>query len=76
MLFMLLGFLFSSGYYVLQGLMHPVIRREQDVENHIGLAVLGCIPDAAALDRAEAQDTEAGSGFIGKMKEFLWKKQD
>ena len=72
----LLGLLFSSGYYVLQGLMHPVIRREQDVVNHLGLAVLGCIPDAAALDRAEAQDTEAGSGFIGKMKEFLWKKQD
>ena len=72
----LLGLLFSSGYYVLQGLMHPVIRREQDVENHLGLAVLGCIPNAAALDRAEAQDTEAGSGFIGKMKEFLWKKQD
>ncbi|MBR1495705.1 MAG: hypothetical protein IJ601_11750 [Acidaminococcaceae bacterium] len=72
----LLGLLFSSGYYVLQGLMHPVIRREQDVENHLGLAVLGCIPDVAALNRAEAQDTEAGSGFIGKMKEFLWKKQD
>jgi len=72
----LLGLLFSSGYYVLQGLMHPVIRREQDVENHLGLAVLGSIPDVAALNRAEAQDTEAGSGFIGKMKEFLWKKQD
>lgn len=72
----LLGLLFSSGYYVLQGLMHPVIRREQDVENHLGLAVLGCIPDAVAFDRAEAQGTEAESGFIGKMKEFLWKKQD
>ena len=72
----LLGLLFSSGYYVLQGLMHPVIRREQDVENHLGLAVLGCIPNAAALDRVKAKDTEAGSGFIGKMKEFLWKKQD
>lgn len=72
----LLGMLFSSGYYVLQGLMHPVIRREQDVENHLGLAVLGCIPNAAALDRVKAKDTEAGSGFIGKMKEFLWKKQD
>ena len=46
------------------------------VENHLGMAVLGCIPDAAAFDRAEAQGTEAESGFIGKMKEFLWKKQD
>ena len=75
MLFMLLGFLFSSGYYVLQGLMHPVIRREQDVENHIGLAVLGCIPDAVALaKRLEVQAEDAESGLIGKMKGLLWKK--
>lgn len=70
----LLGLLFSSGYYVLQGLMHPVIRREQDVENHLGLAVLGCIPDAAALTNSTDEQVEAESGFIGKMKGILWKK--
>lgn len=71
----LLGLLFSSCYYVLQGLMHPVIRREQDVENHLGLAVLGCIPDVAVLTkRTDVQDEEAESGLIGKVKGFLWKK--
>ena len=71
----LLGLLFSSGYYVLQGLMHPVIRREQDVENHLGLAVLGCIPDEAALaNRTDVQAEETESGLIGKMKGLLWKK--
>ena len=55
--------------------MHPVIRREQDVETHLGLAVLGCIPDAAALaKRLEAQAEETESGLIGKVKGFLWKK--
>ena len=71
----LLGFLFSSCYYVVQGLMHPVIRREQDVENHLGLAVLGCIPDAAALaNRTDVRAEEADSGLIDKAKGFLWKK--
>ena len=70
----LLGFLFSSGYYVVQGLMHPVIRREQDVETHLDLAVLGCIPDLAALKNREDMQTEAESGVIGKIKGFLWKK--
>ena len=71
----LLGLLFSSCYYVLQGLMHPVIRREQDVENHLGLAVLGCIPDVAVLTkRTDVQDEEAESGFFGKVKSFSWKK--
>ena len=71
----LLGLLFSSCYYVVQGLLHPVIFREQDVENHLGLAVLGCIPDAAALEnRTDVQAEEAESGLIGKVKGFLWKK--
>ena len=71
----LLGLLLSSGYYVLQGLMHPVIRKEQDVENHLGLAVLGCIPDAAALANGpDAQEEGAESGFFGKVKGLLWKK--
>ena len=71
----LLGLLFSSGYYVLQGLMHPVIRREQDVETHLGLAVLGCIPDATVLAyRMNVPVEEAESWFIDKMKGFLWKK--
>ena len=71
----LLGMLFSSGYYVVQGLMHPVIRQERDVENHLGLAVLGCIPDATVLaKRAETQAEEAESGFFVKVKGFLWKK--
>lgn len=67
----LLGLLFSSGYYALQGLMHPVIRREQDVENHLGLSVLGCIPDAVALANQVDVETEAESGFFGKVKGFL-----
>lgn len=71
---MLLGLFFSSGYYVLQGLMHPVIRREQDVETHLGLAVLGCIPDEAVLTNSTDKQVEAESGFIGKVKRFLWKK--
>ena len=72
---MLLGLLFSSGYYVLQGLMHPVIRREQDVESHLGLAVLGCIPDATVMaNRTDVQAEEAESGLIGKVKGLLWKK--
>ena len=72
---MLLGLFFSSGYYVLQELMHPVIRREQDVENYLGLAVLGCIPDAAAVaNRTDGQTAEIESGFFGKVKGFLWKK--
>ena len=71
----LLGLLFSSGYYVLQGLMHPVIRREQDVETHLGLAVLGCIPDEVTLaNRTDVQAEETESGLIGKMKGHLWKK--
>ncbi|MBQ6743550.1 MAG: hypothetical protein IJR05_02190 [Acidaminococcaceae bacterium] len=71
----LLGFLFSSSYYVLKGLMHPAIRREQDVEIHLGMAVLGCIPDAEAVEnRLEVQAEEAESGLIGKVKGFLWKK--
>lgn len=67
----LLGLLFSSAYYVVQGLMHPRIRREQDAETHLGLAVLGCIPDEAAL--AQQAEADAATGFIGKIKEFLWK---
>ena len=71
----LLGLLFSTGFYVLRGLMHPVIRREQDVENHLGLVVLGCIPDVAALvNQTDVQAEEAESGFFGKVKGFLWKK--
>ena len=70
----LLGFLFSSGYYVVQGLMHPVIRREQDVETHLDLAVLGCIPAAAVTaKRTDVQTEEEESGFMDKMKGFLWK---
>ena len=69
----LLGLLFSSGYYVVQGLLHPVICREQDVENHLGLTVLGCIPDATVLANRADVSAEAESGFIGKMKGFLWK---
>ena len=71
---MLLGLLFSSGYYVLHELMYPVIRREQDVETHLGLAVLGCIPDAAALANQADVQAEAEYGLVGKMKGFLWKK--
>ena len=67
----LMGLLFSSGYYVVQGLMHPLIRREQDVETHLGLAVLGCIPDEASL--AKPAEADAATGFMGKLKEFLWK---
>ena len=70
----LLGLLFSSCYYVVQGLMHPVIRQEQDVENHLGLAVLGCIPDAVALANQADVQAEAEYGLVGKMKGFLWKK--
>ena len=71
----LLGLLFSSGYYVVQELMHPVIRREQDVETHLGLAVLGCIPDVATLsNRADVQAEVPESGFFEKVKGFLWKK--
>ena len=71
----LLGLLFSSGYYVVQGMMHPLIRREQDVETHLGLAVLGCIPDAVVLSkRADGQTEEAETGFFEKVKGFLWKK--
>lgn len=71
----LLGFLFSSGYYVVQGLIHPVIRREQDVETHLDLAVLGCIPSAAVpAKRTDVQAEEDESGFMDKMKGFLWKK--
>ena len=55
--------------------MHPAIRREQDVEIHLGMAVLGCIPDAEAVEnRLEVQAEEAESGLIGKVKGFLWKK--
>lgn len=68
---MMLGLLCSSGYYVVQGLMHPLIRREQDVETHLGLAVLGCIPDEAAP--ANPAEADAAAGFMGKLKEFLWK---
>ncbi len=67
----LLGLLFSGGYYVVQGLMHPLIRREQDVETHLGLAVLGCIPNEAAP--AKQLEADAATGFMGKLKEFLWK---
>lgn len=71
----LFGLLFSSGYYVLLGLMHPVIRREQDVETHLGLSVLGCIPDTEAVASwLEVQAEEAESGLIDKVKGFLWKK--
>ena len=68
---MMLGLLFSSGYYVVQGLMHPLIRREQDVETHLGLAVLGCIPNEAV--RAKPPEADGAIGFIEKMKEFIWK---
>ncbi len=67
----LLGLLFSSGYYVVQGLMHPRIRSEQDAETHLGLAVLGCIPNEVVL--AKQADADAAAGFRGKLKEFLWK---
>ena len=71
----LIGLLFGSGYYVVQGLLHPVFYREQDVENYLGLAVLGCIPDAAAVvKRSGVQAEEPETGFFGKVKEFLWKK--
>ena len=71
----LLGLFLSSGFYVIQELMHPVIRREQDVENHLGLAVLGCIPDAeASTNRTNFQEEETEAGFVGKVKGFLWKK--
>ena len=72
---LLLGLLLSSGYFVMKGLLRPVIRREEDVENHLGLAVLGCIPDASVLtQRADGQPEAAESGLAGKVKEFLWKK--
>lgn len=67
----LLGFLLSSGYYVIQGLMYPHIRREQDVKTHLGLAVLGCIPNETVL--AKQPESDAATGFMGKIKEFLWK---
>ena len=71
---MLLGFLLSSGYYVVQGLMHPVIHWERDVETYLGLAVLGSIPGTVEpVNRVEVQTEQEESGFFGKVKRFLWK---
>lgn len=50
-----LGILLGSGYAVMYALMNRKITTAQDVEDYLGLPVLGVIPDEASLQEALAR---------------------
>ncbi len=70
----LLGILLGSGYAVIHALMNRKITTAQDVEDYLGLPVLGVIPDEASLQEALThQDKKSVWQRIGNL---LWKQRD
>lgn len=45
----LLGLLLSSGFYMVVLILDDTVRTEEDVENYLGLGVLGMIPESEEL---------------------------
>lgn len=70
----LLGVLLGSGYAVMHALMNRKITTEKDVEDYLGLPVLGVIPDEASLQ--EALERQGKRSIWQKIGNMLWKQQD
>jgi len=66
-----LGILFGCGYAILKAMMNRKLTTEQDVEDYLGLPVLGTIPEEMSLATAMASFGEMG--VLRKIGGFLWK---
>lgn len=67
----LVGLLASCGLVVFRDLMNRTIRTAEDVENYLGIPVLGQIPSVDELNKAEK---EAELSWKDKIRRALWKK--
>ena len=68
-----MGLFCSSGYLVAKYLLNRKIRTTDDVETHLGLPVLGIIPDANTLEDYETDSLN----IMDKMKSIrskVWHK--
>ena len=77
--FALLGLLFGCGYVVLDKLLHRTIDTAVNVEDYVGLPLLGVVPGregllAAAAQGAAPKHAGAWSEKWEAFKEFIWKK--
>lgn len=67
----LLGLLGSCGWVTFMSVMNRTINTTEDVENYLGIPVLGQIPSVDSLNRAKA-DSELT--FAQRIWRTLWKK--
>ena len=67
----LLGILLGSGYAVMKALMDRRLTTERDVEDYLGLPVLGVVPEEASL--AAAMEKLGEKSLLGQIGGFLWK---
>ncbi len=69
----LLGILLGGGIAVGDAMLNRTITTEKDVEDYIGLSVLGVVPEEKALAEAIAKQDE-GQSVWQKVRGLLWKK--
>ena len=69
---LLLGFLVGSFYTVYNALRNRTIRTQEEVENFLGLPVLGTVPDALALNKVNA-DTYKNPTILEKLRRLMEK---
>jgi uncharacterized protein involved in exopolysaccharide biosynthesis len=56
----ILGLVISCGYVVINELMHRKIRTQEDIENYLGIPVLGVIPNEDSLEKAKKKKNKKG----------------
>jgi len=69
---LLLGILAGCGYAIAYEMLNRKIRTPEDVENYLGLPLLGSIPDTASMDKALA-DTRKKPSRYEKARRLLQK---
>ena len=69
----ILGMLLGGGIAVGDAMLNRTITTEKDVDEFIGLSVLGVVPEEKSLAEAMAKQDESQS-LWQKVRGFLWKK--
>jgi len=69
---LLLGLIVGCGYAITYEMLNRKIRTPEDVENYLGLPLLGSIPDTASMNKALA-DTRKKPSLYEKIRRLLQK---
>ena len=72
LLSLLLGIMAGCGYAIAYEMLNRKIRTQEDVENYLGLPLLGSIPDIASMDKAMS-DTRKKPNLYEKVRRLLQK---